>query len=337
LPRRRAALLVVAALVLALAGTQTGASDPDGGSAAALAAATVAPTDRGDSADGPDAPSEVDRVDGAGAREQRAAPRDLHRLDGLVSVEAALREQRTQAPSRSEGTDRAATGTAGSRAWEAAAARQASRAKRAGGGKAGQGQAGDGKAGQGKAGRGKRGRRGPKVVHLTFDDGPSPYTRRVLRILTQHDATATFFVLGSQAERHPELLRAVRRQGSNLGHHSHDHPVLTRLSDRALRQQLRPAVRTGCFRPPYGATNRRVVRLARERRLRQVMWTADSRDWEKPGERAIRRNSLLDLHRGSIILMHDGGGDRTQTVAALPGLLKELRRRGYAVRALPSC
>ncbi|MGN0064553.1 MAG: polysaccharide deacetylase family protein [Nocardioides sp.] len=186
--------------------------------------------------------------------------------------------------------------------------------------------------------RPRTGRRvGPRVAYLTFDDGPSAYTPQVLRILTRHGATATFFVLGANAQERPAALRAIRRQGSAVGNHTWGHPLLTRLPDRAVRRQLHIDVPTSCFRPPYGGTNRRVVRLARKQGLRQVLWTADSRDWEKPGRRAIRRKALRDLHPGSIILMHDGGGDRSQTVAALPGLLKTLAERGYAVRALPGC
>lgn len=192
-----------------------------------------------------------------------------------------------------------------------------------------------------RARSGKRAReragKGPKVAYLTFDDGPSDHTPRVLRILTKHDATATFFVLGDNAARHRGALRAIRRQGSAVGNHTNGHPMLARLGDRAVRNQLRIGVRTSCFRPPYGSTNRRVVRLARAAGQRQVLWTADSRDWEKPGPAAIQRKALLDLHPGSIILMHDGGGDRTQTVRALPDLLRTLDRRGYEVRALPYC
>lgn len=191
------------------------------------------------------------------------------------------------------------------------------------------------RSGRGEAG--ERGRRGPKVAYLTFDDGPSEYTPQVLRILSEHDASATFFVLGANAEKRPAALHAIRRQGSAVGNHTWGHPVLSRLPDQGVRRALRIHVRSACFRPPYGATTPRVVRLARAQGLRQVLWTADSRDWEKPGPRAIRREALRDLHPGSIILMHDGGGDRSQTVAALPGLLRTLTSRGYEVRALPYC
>lgn len=176
-----------------------------------------------------------------------------------------------------------------------------------------------------------------KVVHLTFDDGPSDWTPAVLRILTAHDATATFFVLGAQAELRPHLLGRIRRQGSVIGNHTVTHPQLTRLSDKQIRWQLATGPHSRCFRPPYGATDPRVVRIARSLGMRQVLWSADSRDWELPGRRAITDKALLGLRTGAIILMHDGGGDRAQTVAALPGLLEELARRGYRVRALPGC
>ncbi len=186
--------------------------------------------------------------------------------------------------------------------------------------------------------RGKdRGKKKGKVAYLTFDDGPSDWTPAVLRILSAHDATATFFVLGAQADLRPRMLSRIRRQGSAIGNHTMTHPVLTNLTTKQLRWQLKAAPRSRCFRPPYGATDRRVVRMARSLGMRQVMWTADSRDWELPGRRAIQAKSLLGLRPGAIILMHDGGGDRAQTVDALPGLLTELDRRGYRVRALPGC
>lgn len=212
--------------------------------------------------------------------------------------------------------------------------------KGAGSGKHGQGarpQKGTGKSTGKDASRRPGGRRPPKVAYLTFDDGPGPYTARVLSVLDKHRATATFFVLGSQARRHPGLVRRIRRQGSAVGFHSHDHPRLTGLRPRELTRQVRPTVAARCFRPPYGATDRHVRKAVRAAGMRQVLWTADGRDWERPGPRTIRHNSLAGLRPGAIILLHDGGGDRSQTVAALPGLLGQLRARGYVVRALPYC
>ncbi len=195
----------------------------------------------------------------------------------------------------------------------------------------------DPRRGPGRVAPTRRHRPPRKVVHLTFDDGPSPYTRRILRILSAHDATATFFVLGDNVRHRRGALAAIRRQGSNVGNHTRTHPRLDWLSSAQVSRQLRIGIPTRCFRPPYGGTNRRVVRIARQQGLRQVLWSADSRDWERPGATTIQRNSLLSLRRRAIILMHDGGGDRTQTVRALPGLLQTLKRRGFTVRALPYC
>lgn len=175
------------------------------------------------------------------------------------------------------------------------------------------------------------------TVYLTFDDGPSPYTKPILRILTQHGATATFFQLGVNLPRYPGARRAIEAQGSTIGNHTGDHANLTKLTGPQIRAELRNGPASGCVRPPYGAHDPRVDQVIRSENLRPVLWTADSRDWTKPGVPAILRGSLAGLRPGSIILMHDGGGDRSQTVAALPQLLKQLHRRGYQVRAIHGC
>lgn len=176
-----------------------------------------------------------------------------------------------------------------------------------------------------------------KVVHLTFDDGPSEWTPKVLEILTARGATATFFQLGVNVPRHPHARAAILAQGSNVGNHTRDHRDLTRLSNRDIRAEIDGGPQSACVRPPYGAHDARVDRVIRRRGAHPVLWSADTRDWAKPGVPAILKGGLLGLHDGSIILMHDGGGDRSQTVAALPKLLRELHRRGYVVRALPGC
>lgn len=176
-----------------------------------------------------------------------------------------------------------------------------------------------------------------KVAYLTLDDGPSRHTPAVLKVLRKQGATATFFQLGSERRRYPRAAAAIRRQGSNIGNHTYGHRKLTSLSSAAVRREVRGGPPSRCVRPPYGATNARVRTVIASMGKRSVLWSADSRDWTRPGVDAIVRNSLKGLHNGSIILMHDGGGDRSQTVRALPKLITALKKRGYAVRALPSC
>jgi peptidoglycan-N-acetylglucosamine deacetylase len=175
------------------------------------------------------------------------------------------------------------------------------------------------------------------TVYLTFDDGPSPYTDRVLRVLTQHHATATFFELGAQQERYPAVAARVRSQGSRIGNHTYDHRNLTTLTATGVRNEIARGPAAVCVRPPYGATDALVRRVIADRHQRQVLWTVDPQDWARPGAAAIRARVLAGARAGSIVLLHDGGGDRSQTLAALPGILDELARRGYAVAALPYC
>jgi peptidoglycan-N-acetylglucosamine deacetylase len=175
------------------------------------------------------------------------------------------------------------------------------------------------------------------TVYLTFDDGPSRYTAGVLEVLTAHHATATFFQLGAQQRLRPAAAGQVRRQGSRIGNHTYDHRDLTTLTAAGIRSELDRGPAAACVRPPYGATNPLVRRIIVARHQRQVLWTVDPRDWSRPGTATIRARALAGVRAGSIILLHDGGGDRSQTLAALPGILDELGRRGYVVAALPYC
>lgn len=178
-----------------------------------------------------------------------------------------------------------------------------------------------------------------RVIALTFDDGPNPaFTPQILRVLRQYGARATFFCIGQQAQRYPYLLQQMYRAGEVIGDHTWSHPNLTALPSDAVRQQLRSTslviqrttrMPPNIFRPPYGATNARVRAIAAQLGLRQIMWTIDTRDWQRPGVRAIVDAVLTNARNGSIVLMHDGGGDRSQTVQALPQIIIGLQRRGF--------
>ncbi len=182
----------------------------------------------------------------------------------------------------------------------------------------------------------KPGSRG--VVYLTFDDGPGPYTPAVLRILRQTHSTATFFEMGNHRQEWPVLARRVRAQGNAIGNHTYDHPDLTKLSPAKLTWELDHGPVARCVRPPYGATNAKVRAAIGARGARQVLWSVDTRDWTRPGAMAVfARASGPAVRNGSIVLMHDGGGDRSETVAALPAIIQALHYRGYVVRRLPGC
>lgn len=178
-----------------------------------------------------------------------------------------------------------------------------------------------------------------RVIALTFDDGPDAvFTPQVLRLLRQYRVRATFFCIGRQVQRYPYLLQQMYQAGEVIGNHTWSHPNLTRLSSDAIQQQLRSTsliiqqtigVPPEIFRPPYGATNARVRGIAAQLGLQQIMWTIDTRDWRQPGVRAIVNAVLTNAKNGSIVIMHDGGGDRSQTVQALPQIITGLQQRGF--------
>ena len=183
-----------------------------------------------------------------------------------------------------------------------------------------------------------------KYVVLTFDDGPdAEYTSKVLDILAQYGAKATFFEVGQNVRKHPELTKRIHESGHSVQNHTWTHADLRKLGAAAFRQQVMStdlAIRAqigstpACLRPPYGGVNPTVRQRAKALGKDLVVWTVDSRDWTKPGTTAIVQRVLKNVHSGSVILMHDGGGNRAQTVAALPTILKTLKAQGYGFRTL---
>jgi peptidoglycan-N-acetylglucosamine deacetylase len=179
---------------------------------------------------------------------------------------------------------------------------------------------------------------GRSIVYLTFDDGPSQYTPAVLEILRATHSTATFFELGFRQAEHPAEAARVRAEGSNIGNHTYSHADLTKLKPAEISSQVARGPRSRCLRPPFGATNPTVGRILAQKGLRQVLWTVDTRDWSRPGRKQIVKAATGPaVGAGSIVLMHDGGGDRSQTVAALPQIIATLQQRGYVVRRVPGC
>ncbi|NUR91924.1 MAG: polysaccharide deacetylase family protein [Nonomuraea sp.] len=171
-----------------------------------------------------------------------------------------------------------------------------------------------------------------KCVALTFDDGPGPYTRTLLRHLAAYDAHATFFVVGRNVAALPEVVREAAEAGHEIGNHTWSHPDLTRLSPARIRTQLARTDRaveaaTGTVptlvRPPYGAWNPSVRRQA-GRPL--VLWSVDTLDWRYRNSARVTRVSLKRVRPGSVILFHD---IHPTTVKALPKVLKGLTARGY--------
>jgi peptidoglycan-N-acetylglucosamine deacetylase len=184
-----------------------------------------------------------------------------------------------------------------------------------------------------------------KEVALSFDDGPYPLTPSFVRMLKANGAVATFFMIGSQvtpayrATLHEEL-----RDGDALGDHTWSHPDLARLSGAEVRSQLRgtrevirreSGYRPCVFRPPYGDYNGSVISIARSLGLATIIWDVDPSDYALPGTAAIEQRVLAQTTPGSIILSHDGGGPRGQTLAAYPAIIRALRARGYRFVTVP--
>jgi peptidoglycan/xylan/chitin deacetylase (PgdA/CDA1 family) len=178
-----------------------------------------------------------------------------------------------------------------------------------------------------------------REVAIGFDDGPYPDTPAFVRMLARSHAQATFFMIGRQvtSEYRETILRELR-EGDVPGDHTFTHPDLTR--SREVRGQLESTIAairaqsgyTPCvFRPPYGDVNASVVRTASSLGLATVGWNVDPSDYSLPGTATIKRRVLEQVQPGSIIISHDGGGPRGQTLAAYPKIIAALHGRGYRV------
>ncbi len=182
--------------------------------------------------------------------------------------------------------------------------------------------------------------RGRSMV-LTFDDGPDPrYTPDILDTLAEYDVRAMFFVCGEMAVDNKHMLRRMADEGHVVGNHTWSHPLLTRLTRRQIRSQMERTCdvieeaygeRPEWFRAPYGAWNRAAFQLGAELGMEPLGWTLDTLDWTSPGTRSIVRRVENGAAPGVVVLAHDAGGDRSQSVRALRRYLPELLDSGYHV------
>jgi peptidoglycan-N-acetylglucosamine deacetylase len=180
---------------------------------------------------------------------------------------------------------------------------------------------------------------GPRVIALTIDDGPSPvYTPQVLRLLERYGVRATFSMIGESVSSYPAIAREVAAAGHTIVNHTWDHANLTRLRASAQRAEIARAtdaihaatgVRPRMFRAPYGAWSPEALNYCASERLVPLDWSVDPLDWARPGVSAIITTIMRTTRSGSIILEHDGGGDRSQTVAALQTVIPRLLDEGY--------
>lgn len=178
-----------------------------------------------------------------------------------------------------------------------------------------------------------------KTIALTFDDGPWPvYTGEVLEALAREKVKATFFWLGRNVTQYPEIARQVAQAGHELGNHSYNHPIqpMDAATARQELDQTSQAIeeatgkRPRLFRPPGGHKTNGLVSLARQEGYTVVMWSVQPNDWQPQATpQSIARAVLQQAQPGTVVLLHDGGGDRAATVAALPQIIRSLKQQGY--------
>ncbi len=183
-----------------------------------------------------------------------------------------------------------------------------------------------------------------KVIALTFDDGPWPrWTEQILDILKKNNIKATFFMVGEVVQDYPQLAKQVVLDGHAIGNHTRTHPYHQFNEAGASEEIDRTAeliykttgVRTSLFRPPGGILTNGLAAYAQKQNNVVVMWSDDATDYRRPSPERLAHNVLRDAKPGGIVLMHDGGGNRSNTVAALPEIISELKKQGYKFVTLP--
>jgi peptidoglycan/xylan/chitin deacetylase (PgdA/CDA1 family) len=181
-------------------------------------------------------------------------------------------------------------------------------------------------------------------VALTFDDGPGPYTQQLVTELNKLGVRATFFAIGDEERYFSPGTQLELRSGDVVGNHTESHPMMASLSahdqyeqlfEQIARIELLDGPRPQLFRPPYGSFNATTFKLLHKLHLLMVLWSTDTEDYTLPGVPAIVQNALAGAHPGAIILMHDGGGDRSETIAALPAIIAGLHKKGLHPVTIP--
>ncbi|WP_336213010.1 polysaccharide deacetylase family protein [Nonomuraea sp. LPB2021202275-12-8] len=181
-----------------------------------------------------------------------------------------------------------------------------------------------------------------KCLALTFDDGPGTRTPALLDLFKKERVKATFFLVGKQVERHPSIARRAAAEGHAIGNHTYSHPSLPTRFDEDILNELQVTqeiiqAATGqapkMFRPPFGHTDDRVLELANQAELAQVLWTGTTLDWSLRDAKKIKASVLRLAKRNGVLLMHD---TVPQTVKAMPGIVNELKKRGYHLVTVPT-
>jgi peptidoglycan-N-acetylglucosamine deacetylase len=183
-----------------------------------------------------------------------------------------------------------------------------------------------------------------REIALTFDDGPGPYTPNILTELERAHAPGTFFEVGILERYFNDSTTRIVSDGFPIGDHTEKHVPMARLSRKDQISQLLQDARVlrnygapfpRLFRPPYGLWNATTLALLKKYRMLMVLWTVDTSDYRRPGVQAIVKAAVSGARPGAIILLHDAGGDRADTVAALPLIIRKLRMKGYKLVTVP--
>ncbi|KNF07586.1 polysaccharide deacetylase [Gottschalkia purinilytica] len=187
----------------------------------------------------------------------------------------------------------------------------------------------------------KHGPRDRKMVTLTFDDGPNPvYTPQILDVLKKHNVKANFFVLGKHAEKYPDIILRMKKEGHEIGNHSYSHINVEKSSIEEIKAEIiktQEIVKniTGenpkLLRPPYGLYNGKIINMSKEMDLKIVLWTyyQDPKDWSSPGVDHIVEIVTTKIKNGDIILLHDHNEKESHTVEALKTIIPKLTEMGY--------
>jgi peptidoglycan-N-acetylglucosamine deacetylase len=184
----------------------------------------------------------------------------------------------------------------------------------------------------------------PKVIALTFDDGPNPpYTTEILDILKKNNIKSTFFVIGQNAKVYPEYLKRIVAEGHAIGNHTWHHwyhhmsPQVAAYEIDNTNKVIQDVtgVKTNLFRPPGGHLTNGLASYAKNQKFGVIMWSSDSIDYRQPAVPSLLKNILRNSKSGGIVLMHDGGGKRGNTVKALPELIETYKKQGYSFVTVP--
>ena len=182
-----------------------------------------------------------------------------------------------------------------------------------------------------------------KVIALTFDDGPTSETLKILEVLQKHNAIATFFCLGANLRENPEIAKRVVQAGNAIGNHTwhhYYHNVTEKIASNEIDYTgvhiyRSTGAKSFLFRPPGGRLKNGFADYAKKKNYAVVMWSIDPKDFLQPPAAAIARRVLSQASPGAIVLLHDGGGDRQQTVEAVSVIIPKLKQQGYRFVTVP--